>query len=391
MRIGVDATSWFNERGYGRFTRELLTAMVTSAPEHEFVCFVDARDLDRLALTQDNVRPRGVRLSERPAEAASADGSRSVRDMLRMTRAVGTENVDVLFYPTVYSFFPAPLRHRVVVAVHDTIAERFPELTLPSARARLFWRWKVRLALWQARLVLTVSEFSARDIEEVLKVGRDRIRVTHEAPAAAYCLGSTPEQIADATGRVGIPPNTRYLTYVGGFNPHKNVESLVAAHAALAAELEDPPRLLLVGTLSKDVFHIGVESIRAAVRRAGTEDQVVWAGFVPDEKLRHLHAGSLAVVLPSECEGFGLPAAEAAACGTPIVATTQSPLPELFAGGGLFVDPGDHDALLGALRVVCTDEARRSELGARAAELAQQLTWSSAAALALDALMEASR
>ena len=391
MRIGVDATSWFNERGYGRFTRELLTAMVTGAPEHEFVCFVDARDVGRLGLKQENVTARGVELGQRPAEAASASSNRTVRDMLRMSRAVRREGVEVLFYPTVYSYFPAPLGQRAVVAVHDTIAERFPELTLPSARARRFWRWKVRAALWQARLILTVSEFSAADIERVLRVPRERIRLTHEAPSAAYAPGSSADEISAARLQVGLPADGRYLTYVGGFNPHKNVESLVMAHAEVAAAVDDPPRLLLVGSVDKDVFHSGVESIRAAIRDAGTEELVTWAGFVPDHELRHLHAGSLALVLPSRCEGFGLPAAEAAACETPVIATTESPLPALFEGGGLFVDPDDQRGLVDALRVVCCDEDRRRALGARAGERARQLTWPRAAELALDAILEAAR
>ena len=77
----------------------------------------------------------------------------------------------MFFSPSVYTYFPLPPGLRAVVCVHDCIAERFPELTLPSRRARLFWSAKVKLALWQARLVLTVSPYSARDLERVLGHG----------------------------------------------------------------------------------------------------------------------------------------------------------------------------------------------------------------------------
>src|SRR5215510_10676643 len=99
MRIAVDGTPWFNERGYGRFTRELLAAMARAAAEHELVLLVDARDASSLRLESANARVRGVELESRPTEAASAKGRRSLGDMLAMRRAAGEEKPDVLFYP----------------------------------------------------------------------------------------------------------------------------------------------------------------------------------------------------------------------------------------------------------------------------------------------------
>ncbi|MDX1579063.1 MAG: glycosyltransferase, partial [Gemmatimonadota bacterium] len=121
----------------------------------------------------------------------------------------------------------------------------------------------------------------------------------------------------------------------------------------------------------------------------GTGDRTIWTGFVPDEDLRHLHAGALALVMPSEIEGFGLPAVEAAACGTPVVATTQSPLPDLLAGGGIFVSPGDDDTLEGALRLLSKNAPLREEMGKRALNGARSLSWDRGADEALEALREA--
>src|SRR2546426_7184969 len=162
MRIGVDACCWSNRRGYGRWTRELVGAMVAAAPEDEFVCFLDPWTAECFELRAPNVRTVCVAQTTAPTRAAAADGHRSLADMLRLTRAVGRERLDVFFTPSVYTYFPLSPRLRAVVAVHDAIAERYPDLTVPSLAARLLWQAKVRLALWQARLLLTASGFAAR-------------------------------------------------------------------------------------------------------------------------------------------------------------------------------------------------------------------------------------
>jgi len=392
MRIGVDATCWANERGYGRFTRELCSAMARRAPGDEFVFFADQRAAECFDLEGSNVTMQRVELDESPTQAASAHRHRSPFDMLKMTRAVKAVPLDVFFSPSVYTYFPVPRGLRTVVTIHDVIAERFPHLTLPSRKARLFWKAKVRFALWQANLVLTVSEFSRRDIARVLGVPLERIHVTMEAPAKSY-RPSTADEIACARRRLELPDGLPWFVYVGGFNPHKNVDRLVGAIADMRTELgpERAPRLLLVGTIDGDVFHGDQARIHETIRACGCEDLVRWLGFVGDDELRHLHSGARALVLPSQCEGFGLPAVEAAACGTPVIATRESPLPELLKGGGVFIDPTDSGQLLGALRELATDDAKRAALGRVALERARSLDWTTGADAALTALREAVR
>jgi alpha-1,3-rhamnosyl/mannosyltransferase len=278
---------------------------------------------------------------------------------------------------------------RAVVTVHDAIAERFPVLTLPSRRARLFWNAKVALAIRQARIVLTVSEYAADEIADVHGVPRSRLRVALEAPAAAYRPSDDARDVEAAATRVGVAAGERWLVYVGGFNPHKHLEVLIAAHARVVSRMAAPPKLLLVGTLDRDVFHGAQGAIRTAIREAGTEAHIRWTGFVADEELRHLLTGAVALVLPSASEGFGLPAVEAAACGTPVIATTASPLPRLLEGGGIFVAPRDVDGLADAIVRLMTDETARREMGRTARARASSLTWQAGARSALGALREA--
>lgn len=390
MIIGVDATCWANGRGYGRFATELMRAMTRRAVDDRFVCFGDRRSLDAYPDPAPNVRLVEVAVDESPTVAASADSYRSLRDLLRLSRAVSGEKLDAFFSPSVYTYFPLPPRLPAVVTIHDTIPERFPELTLPSARSRLFWTLKVRFALAQARLVLTVSDYSARSIADLLRVPRDRIRVCVEAPAQAYRPCSA-DEIRAAARRVGLPDDAPWFVYVGGFNPHKRVDLILRAFAAIAETRRPAPHLLLVGSRSGDVFHKEAGKLDAIVRSAGTEPLVHWTGFVPDEELRPLLAGATALLLPSEMEGFGLPAVEAAACGTPVIATTESPLPELLEGGGLFVKPGDLDQLREAMNRLLADGPLRAAMGRAALEKASALSWDSAAESALAAIRDCAR
>ena len=104
--------------------------------------------------------------------------------------------------------------------------------------------------------------------------------------------------------------------------------------------------------------------------------------------MRHLHSGAVALMLVSASEGFGLPAVEAARCGTPVIATTESPLPQILEGGGLFVKPGDTTAMAMAIEQLLVDEPRRRALGSRALERALTLSWPRSARVALDTLEE---
>jgi len=101
VRVGIDATCWANQRGYGRFTREVVTAMAEQAPDVRFVCFLDAKSAASFELRAENVTTIVVPLSAAPSDAAAAHSNRSLTDILRMTRAVSRESLDVFFSPSV--------------------------------------------------------------------------------------------------------------------------------------------------------------------------------------------------------------------------------------------------------------------------------------------------
>ena len=377
MRIGIDATCWSNRRGYGRFVRALLTAALQIDRVNQYVFFLD--DDSAEFPPPPGVEVVRVKASVPTVQAAAADGSRSVLDMWAMSRAISACPLDVFFFPSVYSFVPVFSRVPRLVAIHDVIPELFPELVFPSVRAKLFWRAKVKLACAQATRVLTVSEYSRQRLAEVLKLDPAEIRVVPEAGAPQFRRMASVDDGALAL-RLKIPAASRMLVYVGGFSPHKNLPMLVDVFSALAAQPQfSDVRLILVGDFEGDVFHSGYAELKSQVSRLGLEDRVVFSGYLGDEHLVPLLNRATTLVLPSFCEGFGLPAMEAAACGTPSVITTRSPLPELLGEGAIALEPDDRAGWQAALSRILSDPALRERMSSAAFAAAQALSWQASA------------
>ncbi len=376
MHIAIDATCWGNQRGYGRHARSLLSALVRVDRRNEYTFFFDSAQAS--ANAPDGCRAIVVENSMPTIAAASATGRRSALDMWAMSAALSRSHCDLLLFPTVYSYVPIVSRARKLVMIHDVIAETFPALTLPRTTARWFWNMKVALGRWQADALITVSDYSRERIVERFRMSPERVFVVGEASDPAFRLLDNPQptpKLKDAGITAGMP----FIAYLGGFNPHKNLEALVHAFSRIVArpELADV-KLVMAGETRNEAFHSYLGTITALVERLGLRDRVIFTGFVPDQDLVVLLNLARVLALPSLMEGFGLPAVEAAACGCPIVATAASPLPSLLGDGGIFIDPQNGN-LQQALERVLLSEALRRRMREAGLAAARRLSWEAAA------------
>jgi glycosyltransferase involved in cell wall biosynthesis len=385
MRIGIDGSCLSNRRGFGRFARETLAALAGAGSSHELVVFVDRPSLD-VVTVPSGCEVVAVEVSEAPSRAASSTGRRRLGDMLAMGRASARAGLDLMFFPASYSFFPVWKVGRVVVTMHDTLALAHPELVFPTWRGRAAWTIKEHLAARRADLIMTVSETSRRDLLAWFRLPGHRVKVMTEGPNAVF--GPRPlGPYSDATlARYGVDPHHRFLLYVGGLSPHKNLPRLIEAYARSGLAFEGTT-LAIVGDTG-DVFHTHVPVLRDLVARRGLHDRVVFTGFVPDEDLVYLYSRAEALVQPSLMEGFGLPPVEAMACGKPVLSSTAGSLPEVVGDAGLYFDPTDVAGMALALRRIIDEPALRVSLAARARERAKHYTWEAAARSLLDAFEE---
>lgn len=378
LHVGIDATTWWNDRGFGRFTRELLRALGQRQHGFRYTLVVDRAD--------DGSLPQGMRViagspGRTLTESAVGSGARSLADLWSMARVAARERFDLFFYPAVYSYFPLLSRTPSVVAFHDTIAERFPRMIFPTRTNQLLWQAKVTLARLQSTRVLTVSEASARDITTFLGVAPARIDVTTEGPSPTFRHLSGLDQAA-IRARHQIPDNAQLLVYVGGLNPHKNLLGLLRALPTVLSR-EPTTHVAIVGDVSGKGFFDNVAELRSFVaNNPALRSQVHFLGYVPDEQLVELFHVAVALVFPSLWEGFGLPAVEAMATGLPVLSSNRGSLPEVVGDAGLYFDPESPAEIAAACLKLLGDDALQRKLRAAAEARVLRFTWERGAELA---------
>lgn len=251
-----------------------------------------------------------------------------------------------------------------VLTVHDLIFRRYP------AHHKRLNRWYLNATMplfcRRADAIIAVSAQSKHDIIAAYGIPSEKITVIYEAADPRF-RPQSPEAVAAVRARYNLPE--RYLVFVGTIEPRKNLGRVLAAFERLhAAGLTDA--LVIVGKrgwLYDDFF--------ARLENSPTKQAVLFPGFVPDADLPAIYAGSQALAFPSEFEGFGLPVLEAMACGTPVVCSNTSSLPEVTGDAALLIDPLDVDALTDGLRHMLLDPGLAADLRARGLIQAARFSW----------------
>lgn len=391
MRIGIDASCWANRRGYGRYTRELVTAILDADTSNEYTLFLDSATEHQCPDLPARARRVVIPTRSAAADAASAAGHRSLGDLWAMARAVsrGSRELDLFYFPTVYTFFPVPGRLRPMITVHDTIAERHPHLVFPHWQNRLFWKLKVGWAIRQAAQIITVSNTARASVSEYFGLDPNAVRVVSDAVSAEFRPVHDPAQLERLLAAHGLAHGGRFILYVGGISPHKNIQPLVEAFCSLMNhEALRDVKLVLIGDYQGDVFFSSYQSLLERVKALQAETRVVFTGFVPDADLPHWYTAAEVLVLPSVDEGFGLPALEAMACGTAVAASRAGALPEVIGDAGILFDPRSVAELRAALEQILTDAPLRAGLSAKGLQRAAQFTWQASARSAIALFQE---
>lgn len=369
MRIGIDAHAVGSKLGGNEtYMKGLLAALGRIESPHEFVAYFASEEAaEEWRERYDNMDVRVFRSRRRLPRLLGELPMRAAADRLDLL------HVQAIAPPV--SFVP------VVATIHDICYEFHPELFERSEARQL--RIAIRRTARTARRVVAVSETTKRDISAVYGVPPEKIDVSHNGVDLKRFHPQRSETEKGILERYGI--EAPYVLAVGNLQPRKNLVRLIDAFVHLKrVRPKLPCRIVVVG---KAAFRHS--EIFARARECGIGDQIVFTGYVSDGDLPALYRGAVAFAYPSLYEGFGLPVAEAMACGVPVLTSDRGSLPEVVGDAALIVDPESTHAIARGLSRILTEPELSAELSRKGPERTRDFTWDNAARTTLAAFTAA--
>jgi len=358
MRIAIDARK-LHDFGIGTYIRNVLRGLARLDSQTEYVLLCRPGDADIAADLGPNFRT--VIETSRPY---------SFGEQFKIPLSLVRERAHLLHEP--HYVLPPATRCRAVVTIHDCIHLMFPQY-LPGSLAHFYARASMWSAVRKADRVMTVSDASKRDILRFFDIPPEKVEVIYNAIDERFLAEPDEERMERIKQRYQL--DHPFLLYVGNIKPHKNLERLVEGFAKARHQGLGDVRLVIVGDqLSK------YPPLRQAVHRHRLDKDVRFLGFQPYDMLAVFYRLARAFVFPSLYEGFGLPPLEAMACGTPVVTSNVSSLPEVAGDAAVLVDPYDTDSIADGILRVVTDDGLRQELTRRGLARARGFSWTESVA-----------
>ena len=369
--IGIDASRAViaQRTGTEHYSASLLRALaeLPEARDRGVVLYVNLADVREAEERLQFVLPRAWKVRAIPFPRLWTH--------VRLSSEMAAHRPGVLFVPS----HVVPLLHprKTVVTVHD-----LGYFVYPQAHTRLS-RFYLRVSTWfsvrSAKRVIAISEATKRDLVKYYGVPADKIRVVYHGCDPVFKPVPDEKALEDVAARYGV---TRpYCLHVGTLQPRKNLGVLVEAWRVLRERMELPPALLLAG--KRGWLY---DSLFEQVNRAGLGELIRFADYVERDDLPALYSGALALTFPSLYEGFGLPPLEAMSCGTPVICSNATSLPEVVGDAGILLDPTDVEAWASAVQRLTEKAEERERLSQLGLAQARQFTWEGCARETWDVL-----
>jgi len=357
MRIAIDTTALPpNPVGAGKYIIELVREF--SRLEREFELVIFAQEHGRKLIDSPNLDGlEWIMLPDR------SPAKRLLWEQTTFPRSLRQAKIDLLHSP--HYTRPVFLPCKSIVSFHDLTFFLYPELHTRSKR--IFFPMMMRYSARAADLLIASSQSTRQDAIRILHIPPEKIVTVPLGVAPDFRPVHDPEQLQAIREKYHLPED--FILYVGLVEPRKNLPMLIRAYARLLHD--GPPRpLVIVGRMGWMYSEV-LEQIESL----GLKEQVHFTGYVPLEDLPMVYNLAQVFVYPSTYEGFGFPPLEALACGTPVITTRVSSIPEHVGEAGILIPPQDEDALVEALRLTLLHPELRQELSERGPIQAAKFTW----------------
>jgi len=277
------------------------------------------------------------------------------------------EKIDVFHIMGAGAINPLLRTVKLVATIYDLIPIKFPDFF--DEKTRRHFNCYFNNVIPKADVVIAISNSTKEDILEYFDIPGNKVEVV--APgfdSELYRQMQDKSMIDKIKAKYGIDKN--YILFVGTLEPRKNLQKLIKAYSILPEYLKSDYLLVVCG--KKGLFF---EELFRAVKELKLEEKVIFTGYVPDEDLPFLMNGAEVFVYPSLYEGFGLPPLEAMACGTPVISSKVSSLPEVVNDAGILINPNDVEELSDALLRVLSNNELRAQLSEKGLKQASKFSW----------------
>jgi glycosyltransferase involved in cell wall biosynthesis len=337
MKIGVMLRHKGEPGGIWVYSQHVLEHLFDIDRRNEYVVFYDSPRHVGTFSGRDNVKEVAVRAP-----------SKLWWDQISVPRLAKRENLDIVYNPKLS--VPLWTRSKTILVMHG--AEQFEIPHTFQWWDRLYFSVANKLYCKRASAIISMTEIGARDIVRHMKADPAKITVIHEA-YNKQCRRLTPDDTAQVREKYGLP--RRYVLFVGGFNPRKNIGNLLRAFS------------LIKDFIPHDLVIAGFKRWKYAqdfklIDELGLQGRIHKLGFVPDEDLVAIYNMADLFAFPSLYEGFGIPVLEAMACGCPVVSTKTGCTPEVAGDAAVLVNPYDVGEIANAMRRVLSDGSIRAQL-----------------------------
>jgi len=336
--------------GIGTYTKQLLAGIPQSSDGFQVRAIARERDAKLVAQWCPQVK-----VVDTPTYSLGE----------QLTVPWAAKGCDLLHIP----HYNAPLLHRgpLLVSILDLIHITDPVYSR-SIASWVYARPMLNLVARKAQHVVTLSEYSKAQIVERLGVRPEKVTAIHCGVNGQFRVVDRQRAYAAVSEALGI--QGPYLLFVGSLKPHKNISTLLQAFALLRKRHDIPQRLLIVGDDARWKRHLVEECLRL-----GIDESTTFVPYVSQELLPKVYAAADLLAMPSTIEGFGLPALEAMASGTPVVCSRAASLPEVGGEAVAYFDPQSPEDLAGVIQQVLESAELQERLRTRGLERAKQFTW----------------
>ena len=354
MKIAFDLRRIGNP-GIGRYMKCLAESVTAQAPEHEYLLLLP---------------PQSEHLVDAPNAQKLCTGLKyySFREQFELPQILSRHKVDLLHSP--HFLLPLARPCPAVATIHDVIYLACPE-DLPSFAGRLYYRAMMNACSRTATRIVTDSKHSKDEMVRYLHADPAKIEVVYPAVDPFFESGADPARVASVRSRFGIDRD--YLLCVGIYKPRKNHARLLKAFQLLL-QSGVQSQLVIAGPLGE-----GKPVLQRLAAEFGIADHVIFTSFVNDADLSALYSGARVCVCPSLYEGFGFTVLEAMACGTPVVCSSSTSLPEVAGKAALYFDPYEPEEMAAQLGSAFSDDAVRASLIANGRSNLLRFNWAETA------------